>query len=470
MLRGGAGWQRRLSLVAVVCPLTAACASDALPDTSPTAVSATVNPSVGTAVTVTWTTATPTTGYVSYGTTTALSQSVPFEAMATTAHSRTLLLAPSTTYYYRVTTWDAPNATAGASEVLSFRTGVLPAGFPQFTVQNIPVKDMGGVAEDPMQDFVVIPFVGAKTTLVLVDPAGTPVWYRVEERDRRVTRARLSSDKKSVLYSAAGKDAATAAQSEIVSVPLDGSAATSISVPNLGADFTVDTAGTIAALVPEVRNVNGVNVTGDQIVEVPSGGMPRTAWSSFDCFDPATSPGDLADGLWTAASALQVSSATDAYFVALKNLSTIVKVDRKTRACTWIIGADPKATLHYATGSGPFARPGSFFADDTRLVVFDTTGNASGARFMDYTLDQTLLTATQAQTYPATPSVKVTSFGEATSVVGNDRLVNFGSGGKVELVDKLGQVKWSLQVSSGESLAYHTAFRDIAAPKLEGNQ
>ena len=64
----------------------------------------------------------------------------------------------------------------------------------------------------------------------------------------------------------------------------------------------------------------------------------------------------------------------------------------------------------------------------------------------------------------------MTAFGDATSVIGNDRLVNFGSGGKVELVDKLGQLKWSLQVTSGESLAYHTAFRDLAAPKLEGNQ
>ena len=465
-----AAWKRHLSLFAGICPLAAACASDALPDTAPTAVSATMNPSVATAVTITWTTATPTKGYVSYGTTTALSASVPFETTAATAHSRTLFLAPNTTYYYRVVTWDAPNATAGASDVLSFRTAALPAGFPQFTVQNIPVKDMGGVSEEPMQDFVVIPFVGQKTTLVLVDPAGTPVWYRVEERDRRVTRARLSSDKKAVLYSAAGKDAATAPESEVVRAPLDGSATTSVRIPNLGADFAVDTAGTVAALVPEVRSVNGVNVTGDQIVEVTSDGMPRAVWSTFDCFDPLTSPGDMADGLWTAASALQVSSAADAYFVALKNLSTVVKVDRKTHACTWMVGADPKATLHYAAGSAPFARPGSFSGDDTRLVVFDTTGNTSGARFMDYTLDQTMLTATQVQTYPAAPSVKVTAFGEATTVIGNDRLVNFGSGGKLELVDKVGQLKWSLQVTSGESLAYHTAFRDLSAPKLEGNQ
>jgi hypothetical protein len=472
MVVGRAGWKRQLSLVLGICPLAFACASDALPDTSPTAVSATVSQNVGTAVTVKWTTSSPTIGYVSYGTTTKLGETTPLdkEATGTTAHAQTLLLPANTTYYYRVITWDAPNATAGASDVLSFRTAALPPGTPQFTVQSFPVKDMGGVNEDPMQDFVVIPFVGQKTTLVLVDPAGTPIWYHVEERDRRVTRARLSTDKKAVLYNAAGKDAATAADSEIVRAPLDGSATTSVRIPNLGADFTVDAAGTLAALVPEVRNVNGATVTGDQIVEVTSDGVQRTAWSAFDCFDPATSPGDMADGLWTAASALQVSSASDAYFVALKNLSTLVKVDRKTRACTWIVGNDPKSTLHYAAGSAPFARPGSFFANDTRLVVFDSTGNASGARFMDYTLDQTLLTATQVQTYPAAPSVKVTTFGEATPVIGDDRLVNFGSGGKLELVDKLGQLKWSLQVTSGESLAYHTAFRGLAMPNIEGNQ
>ncbi|HEV8551040.1 MAG TPA: fibronectin type III domain-containing protein [Polyangiaceae bacterium] len=440
-----------------------------MPETAPSAVSAAAGASVGTVVTVTWTTNTPAVGYVSYGTTSKLEQYVPFEATPATAHARTLLgLTPDTTYYYRVITWDAANATAGASDTLSFHTAPLPAGSPKLTAQSFPVMDNGAL-ETPMASMVLVPFVGTKTTVGIVDPTGALVWYHAEDRaDRRVTRARLSSDGKTVFYSAVASGAA-AADSEIVRAPIDGSATSSIKVANLGPDFTVDATGVLGALVPDVRMVNGANVTGDKLVEIAADGTQKQVWSAFDCFDPATSPGDGSDGVWSGASALQVDSGHNAYFVALKNLSSIAKIDRMTGKCTWIVGSDPKATLHFAAGSSPFARPGSFYAEDTKLVVFDAAGDAAGARAITYTLDPTALTATQTQAYPTPPSVKVPTQGESSLITGNDVLVNFGGAAKLELADPRGQLKWTLHVDSGESLGYQTPFRNFYAPTIEGN-
>jgi hypothetical protein len=469
---------RRLgSLLCALYPLLGGCASDALPSTAPGSVSAAVSTTIGTVVNVTWTTTTPTIGYVSYGTTPSVELSVPIDKPedAATDHSRTLLgLAPDTTYYYRVITWDIANATAGASGVKSFHTAALPAGMPKLTAHGFEVLDEDGEPEAPLEALVLVPFVGANsTTIGIVDPAGTLVWYHAEARGRRVTRARFSSDKTAVLYNALSDDAAT--DSEIVRVALDGSGSTAISVPNLGEDFAVLKDGTLAALVPDVRTVGGSTVTGDRIVELDSGGTQHDVFSTFDCFDPATSPGDGTNGVWTGANALQAES-SGAYYVSLRNLSTIVKVKRDTGDCDWILGDDAEGTLDFgagdatAAGSARFSHPGSFFADSGALFVLDTDGGSSGSRLLAYDLDLDAKTATESSSYTASPRIDVTEQGEATLVTGRDVRLNWSNGSRMDVIDPQGQLKWTLDVTSGERLGFHTSFRDLYAVKLEGNQ
>lgn len=462
------GVTRRLgSLAFALHPLLAACASDALPSTAPSGVAAAASASIGTVVTVTWKTTTPTIGYVSFGPTKALELSAPLEASPTTEHTRTLLgLAPDTTYYYRVITWDTANVTAGASDVASFHTAPLPAGAPSVTAQSFELTDDDGKPEKPMEDFVIVPFAGADVTTVgITDPAGALVWHHVESRGRRVTRARLSSDKASVLYSAISDDSPE--DSEIVRVALDGSATSSVSAPGLGEDFAVLPNGKLAVLT--AYQPSGATVTGDRIVEIDTDGTQKTVFSTFDCFDPKKSPGDGADGDWTHASALQVDSSAHAYYVALRNLSSIVKVDAETGECDWVLGDEAAGTLAYADGSTPFVHPGSFYVDSGKLVVLDADSDDAGSRGASYDLDLMANTATETHAYMADPEVAVDQQGEAT-LVGRGILLNWSNGSRIDLLDDAGRLKWRLTVSSGERLGYHTAFRDIYAPKPEGNQ
>jgi hypothetical protein len=428
-----------------------------------------VSASISTVVNVAWQTSTPTIGYVAFGTTPSLELSTPLEQTPSTAHHQALLgLKPGTAYYYRVLTWDVTHVTAGASEVLTFQTGALPAEAPAITVQSFPVNGDDGKPEDPMEDFVLAPFVGpASTTLGMVDPSGALIWYYVEKSTRTVMRARLSRDKASVFYdasSAGGTDA------EIVRVPLDGTATSSTKVPGPVRDFVELADGTLAVLVPSAHDANGTAVTGDVIVEVARDGTQKTAFHTWDCFDPVAAPGDGTGGVWSGASALQIDSKRDAYFVALRNLNAVVKVDRPTATCTWIAGSAPNATLAFAAGTAPFTHPGSFQASDAGLVLVDAGAAGASSQLVDYLLDQTAKTATQAQRYTPATAAHVTALGEATRLVGDDKLVNFGNEARMEVVDPKNQLKWSLRVTSGQTLGYHTAFRDLYQRTVEGNQ
>jgi len=474
MLHHPGGMKRLGALFCALYPLLGGCASDALPSTAPGSVAAAPSTSIGTVATVTWRTATATIGYVSYGTTKSVEQSAPIETVASTDHSRTLLgLAPDTTYYYRVITWDAPNVTAGASEVRSFHTTALPAGTPTLHAESFEVLDDNGKPEAPMADYVLAPYVGAEqTTVGIADPAGALIWYHVENRDRRVTRARLSGDKTSVLYSAIS-DAAPD-DSEIVSVAVDGTGTSNISVPGLGEDFAVHPDGTLAVLMADTRTVRGSSVTGDKIVEIDAGGAQKTVFSTFDCFDPAKSPGDGSTDRWTGASALQLDSKRGVYYLALRNLSSVVQVNRESGACDWVLGDDDARTLDFADGTDgpttPFAHPGGIQGSANRLVVLDADGGKNGARTAVYELDLDASTATETHAYDADPRVDVTEQGEATVLTGGIILTNWSNGSRIDLVNESGALKWKLEVTSGERLGYHTAFRDLYDVKLEGNQ
>jgi hypothetical protein len=470
MVQKPGGTKRLGALFCALSPLLGGCASDALPSTAPGSVSAAPSTSIGTVATVTWRTATTTIGYVSYGTTQSLEQSAPIETVPSTDHSRTLLgLAPDTTYYYRVITWDTPNVTAGASEVQSFHTAALPAGTPTLRAQSFEVIDEDGKPEAPMADYVIAPFVGADmTTVGIADPAGALIWYHVENRGRRVTRARLSGDKTSVLYSALSD--ATPDESEVVRVAVDGTSTSSVSVPALGEDFAVHADGTLAVLMADTRTVRGSSVTGDKIVEIDAGGAQKTVFSTFDCFDPAKSPGDGSTDGWTGASALQLDSKRNVYYLALRNLSSVVQVNRDTGACDWVLGDDDAHTLEFGAATTPFVHPGGIQGSASRLVVLDADGGPKGSRAAVYELDFDTGTATETHAYDSSPRVDVEQQGEATVLTGGIVLTNWSNGSRIDLVNEEGALKWKLEVTSGERLGYHTAFRDLYDVKLEGNQ
>src|SRR5690606_21345938 len=141
-----------------------------------------------------------------------------------------------------------------------------------------------------------------------------------------------------LIYNAGSVSGDPSEDSEIVRVALDGSGSSSTPVPLLAHDFVEHPDGTIGAIVVEYRDVDGVAIRGDQIVEIDADGDLETIWSAWDCFDPAEDMSDDPEHGWTFANALDYDPEEEAYYLGMRNFSSIAKIDRSSGECEWVLG------------------------------------------------------------------------------------------------------------------------------------
>ncbi len=395
---------------------------------------------IPTVVNVTWRTDQPAIGYVEYGTTREMQYSTPLEEEQLVHATNLLGLAPNTTYYYRVVAWAANDA--GGSEIATIATGDLGLQLPTFTVEG-----------EGQPQLVVAPLVRQKVALV-IDPAGDVVWAHNETRDLEIHRARLSADGQSVLYNAVGPAGDPVEGSALVRVAVDGSSESSTAVPWLRDDFVEHADGTLAALVLDERDFGGSPLRGDKIVEIGPDGALVDVWSVWDCFDPAAAPGDQSGQGWTFANALDYSDAEQAYYVGLRNFSSIVKVDRATGNCAWVLGSTG-ATFAFADGSEAFVHPEQFQLAGDHIVIMDSDGAGDGTpRVIEYQLDEDAMLATQVASLPAEAGTKTPLFGEPNRFPGGESFINW-SEGRMQRLDSSGLALWTLTAADAV-FGYHS--------------
>jgi hypothetical protein len=432
----------RKTSVAVALVLIAC--GDASNPKRPSQVVATISDTIATVVKLRWQTSEPTVGYVQFGSTAGLGMRTPTEPTPSESHSVVLLGMPAdATCFYRVATVDGAATIAG--EVESIRTGSLPIGLPPLTQTG-----SGG------SGFIVAPVIGSKTSVTMLNAKGEIVWYHADDRQLDFYRARLSVDGKSLIYNAARISGSPAADSELVRVALDGSGSSAIPIPYLAHDFVEHPDGTLAAIVFEDRDVQGTTIRGNKIVEVAPNGTQRTAWSTWDCFDPSVIQGDNIEQGWTFANALDYDAAEDVYTVSLRNFSSITRVNRKTRACEWTLGLGA-STLSFAQGSSRFMHQHQFQVHGDRILVMDNDG-AGGhqSRVIEYQLDLRNKLATQVWSYVSSPSVYTFVLGEPQRFDDGSTFINWGGAGQMERLDSTGVSVWKLNTAAGYVFGFHT--------------
>jgi len=413
----------------------------------PVDVTASVSDQIATVVTVRWTTAVPTTGYVEFGPTSKLGARTPSDAAAATDHTAILLgLTADTPAYYRAVS--AENGAAVArSGVKNIRTGNLPVGMPALT--------RTGTGYD---GFVVVPVLGQTTAVVIINANGDIVWYHSDDRMLDFYRARLSIDGKSLLYNAAQISGEPSAASELVRVSLDGSQSTSIPIPFLAHDFVEHPDGTLGAIAfDDQTDASGNRVRGNKVVEVaPDGSNQRTVWTSWDCFDPVATPGDDPAQGWTFSNALDYDPVEDVYYVGMRNFSSIAKVNRTTGACEWVLGLYG-STFTFASGSARFLHEHQFDVVGNHILVMDNDGAPGDvSRVLEYELDFTAMTATQVWSYTANPSVYTFVLGEPIRLADGGTFVNWSTAGQMERLDAAGNQVWKLNTGAGFAFAFQT--------------
>lgn len=423
-----------------------ACGDPVIDSRRPSHVEATLSEDIETVVKLEWQTHEPTRGYVEYGTTRELGLETPLEADEAREHEAVLLgLTQETLVYYRVVTWDGDSA--GASDIGSIETGRVPGGIPEMQVEG-----------DGHDGFVLVPVLGNTSAVTIINPDGDIVWYHTEDRDLDFYRARLSLDGTSILYNAASVSGDPAEDSELVKVALDGSETTSIPVPLLAHDFVEFREGDqtlLAAIVVEYRDVEGDEVRGDKIVEIDAEGEQKTVFSVWDCFDPAVDQGDSSEQGWTFANALDYDSVEDAYYLGLRNFSSIVKVSRATGECEWVLGTTAP-TFEFADGSARFLHQHQFQVNGSRILVMDNDGALeTESRVLEYELDFEAGVATQIWSYVADPSVYTFVLGEPQRLADGSTFVNWSAAGQLERLNENDERVWKLNTRAGYVFGFH---------------
>jgi len=431
--------------VALASMLGAGC-GDSSDARRPSHVVAQVSEQIATVVVVRWTTDVPTTGFVEFGPTRALGMRTPVEPAAALDHTATLLgLSADAPHYYRAVSVEGAVAVA-ASGVDSIRTGSLPVGLPALTPTG-----------DGYTGFVVVPILGAITAVTIIDAQGRIVWYHTDDRQLDFYRARLSVDGKSLLYNAAKISGEPSPASEIVRVSLDGSQQSSIPIPLLAHDFVEHADGTLAAIAFEDRqDTDGTRIRGNKLVEVAPDGTQRTVWTSWSCFDYAAVKGDDPQQGWTFANALDYDATDDVYYLGMRNFSSITRINRKTRACEWVLGLSG-STLTFAAGAARFLHQHQFQVRGNHILVMDNDGSPGNeSRVLEYELDLAAKTATQVWSYVATPSVYTFVLGEPIRFDDGGTFINWSAAGQMERLDAAGTRIWKLNTAAGFVFGFHT--------------
>jgi len=405
-------------------------------------VDATVSEQVSTVVTVNWTTDEATVGYIEYGPTDAYGYQTALETDASTSHSQFVLMPADTTMHYRVVVpVDDDTATSKGQEVT---TGVLPAELPTLTVT--------GEGHD---DYMAVPLLGGVTAPVVIGPDGEYLWYHFDERDLDVYRVRLSVDGESVLYNAASVSGDPAENSELVRVALDGSSEETIPLSLLAHDFVELPDGTITAMVVEYQDgVDGEEIRGDQLVEISADGTQSIIWSAWDCFDPEIDTVEETEFGWTFANALDYSEDEDAYYLSLRNFSSIVKINRGTGACEWVFGGN-SSTIEI--DGNTFLHQHQFQKTGDTFVVFDNEGGVGESRVLEYDFNEDAGTAEAVWSYDADdPDIYVFVLGDVTRFDDGDTMVTWSIAGQIDRVDSSGEVLWKLNTDLGYAFGFNT--------------
>ena len=412
-------------------------------------IEAEVSDAVPTVVTVRWNTEVPAGGYVEYGVDNSLGQRTPVEDAPSSDHETLLLgLTANTEIYYRVAA--ILEDEAALSSVRTVTTGLVPNLLPRLTKT--------GEGHDM---YTVVPIIGTPMVVSIIDGEGRYVWYHLDDRELDTFRARLSLDGRSILYNAASVSGDPEDDTELVRVSLDGQEVTTIPLPLLAHDFVELPDGALAAIASEYRETSGETLRGDRIVEVAPDGTQTEVWSSWDCFDPETDRGDNAANAWTLANALDYDPGEDAYYLGMRNLSSIVKIDRATRACLWVLGSTA-ATFSFASGALPFLHQHQFQVLRDSILVMDNDGPLGHeSRIVEYALDFDSAEATEQWTYSADPPVYTFVLGEPTRLDGGDTFVNWSAAGQMERVSPDGVSKWRLNSPMGYAFGFHTLERSL---------
>lgn len=333
------------------------------------------------------------------------------------------------------------------SPVYEIDTGYAPSNLPTtYVTDDEAGQHVGG--------FVFTSFLEPSTALVF-DREGSLVWWYQPRDDSRMGRVLPSPDGRGVYMG--DLNLGGFQSGSVTYMSWDGSEIRDIPVARRHHDFLVRDDGTIAAIVHDPRDVDGLEVLGAALVEVRPDGGTRTVWSVWDHHEVWAGverdvPGSSLED-WPHANALSYVPEQDLYLLSVLLFEGVIAIDATTGEERWVVGGE-EATLAHADNPDEF-RGGVHGAElvGDELMVF-ANGQGDSARAETVRLDLDAGTATETWRYA--PGYASPILGDVQRVGDDHVLALFAYNGELHEVDADGNLLWRLGAELGGVMSYLT--------------
>ena len=362
-------------------------------------------------------------------------------------------LKAATTYRLRaVEEVDGAVAASAEAEVL---TGDLPAGYPTATVEVFQPDLAHG-------HFLLTGTAPSPTAAVILDADGDVVWwYEVQSfaDTLPVDRVVLDREAGAVVFRSTIENAELGLHgSYLVTVSLDGTSADWRQLPDCHHDMVRFDDGTLLLIEEDTRVVADELVIGDRLVILDEDDVETELWSTWDDFhyDPdAQNPPGSPDGDWTHANAVQAHG--DAYYVSVRNQSTIIEVDPDGGGLVRQIAGDDSDYVAPNGDTELYLYQHQFQLVDGGILVFDNRAPAQNAsRAVEYALDDDTGLAERVWYYEPFSPIYSLALGDVARLDNGNTLVTFSVAGQIDEVDPAGDPVWRLNLEMGHFLSYAT--------------
>ena len=391
---------------------------------------------VGTVVRVSWSTSEETAGHVAFGETPDLGH-MSDESGPSSQHEVLLFGMPADTeVYLQIVT----NSQTSALQTIT--TGPLPTGMPSLAIEG----EASGWA------YQILPIQGAVYAIGVIDSLGRYVWYDQPDPTGNLMRALLSRDGEWIRY--LQMDYKKPESTRIVSVSIDGGEKTEQTVPGAHHDMVELPDGTIATIVsshaPKGWSTESV---ADTIVEISPDGTWTEIWNSWIDLDLKSANVDYHDN-WTLGNALDYVEEEDAYYLSMKSLGGMARVDRGSGATDWVLGSEID-DFEYEDGTDPVELQHGVDRVAGGLLIFDNGAPDRGyARVVELALDEDEMTATEVWSYVRDPKVDVYAMGDVARMPDGNTQIVWSTSGEIRTVTPEGETVWKLNTDLGEGIAY----------------
>lgn len=349
-------------------------------------------------------------------------------------------------------------ARARESETLVIDTGAAPAWLPTLYVD----------VDDGEQHFegrvLLTSIVTSPPTAVMIDADGDYLWWSEQADARQVARVRLARDGGGVL--ALPVNMGERSNRGLIYTPWDGEAQVDIDVGAPHHDFVELEGGTLGLIFQERREVDGVELAGDVLVERSPDGTEVELWNAWDELDPTVDLPTLEDeGAWTHANHLLYDEVADEWWIGLHGIRSIVRLGRDGGGIRSMLGG-ARSDFLLADGQ-PVELLGhhAFELTEEGIVLFENgSGDDPTSRLLEFSLDEALGVAEPTWEYRPDPPLYNFALGGVDRLDNGDTVTTFTVNGRIDEVAPDGSLRWRLSAGLGGTIGY------VEAVKLPGQE